>query len=98
VAICAANGVLPGASQSTYNISFFVPEPEHVRIAVFDEHASLVNVLFDADEPATLAGTFRSPPVSWDFTDARGNRVPDGEYRLYFQAGDYVSTSDLTVE
>lgn len=69
-----------------------------MRIAVFDEHAALVKVVFDADEPATLSGTFRTPPVPWDYTDAQGRRVPDGPYRLYFQSGDFISTSDVTVE
>ena len=96
--ICASELTLPGATSPSYNINFAIPAPEHVRIAVFDEHASLVRVLFDADEPATLSGSFRMPPISWDFTDAAGRRVPEGSYRLYFQAGDYVSTSDVTVE
>jgi hypothetical protein len=57
-----------------------------------------VKVLFDAEEPATLAGQLRSPPIIWDFTDAEGKRVPDGDYRLYFESGDFLSTSDVTVE
>lgn len=98
VAICATRGLLPGATRPSYNISFFIPSPQHVRIAVFDEHATLVKVIFDADEPATLSGSFRIPPVPWDFTDAAGHPVPAGPYRLYFQAGDFLSTSDVTVE
>jgi len=98
VAICAQTGLLPNATAVSYNIDFFIPAPEHVRIAVFDEHAALVKILFDADEPATLPGTFRPGLISWDFTDASGTRVPAGTYRLYFQAGDFVSTSDLDVE
>ena len=98
VAICATTGLLPGATSASYNIQFALPAPAHVRIAVFDEHAALVRVLFDADEPATLQGSFRVPPISWDFTDAAGHRVPSGDYRLYFQTGDFTSTSDVTVE
>lgn len=98
IAICATTGTLPGHSTSSYNVNFFIPSPAHVKIAVFDEHAALVKVVFDADEPATLSGTFRVPPVPWDYTDAAGRRVPDGPYRLYFQAGTFVSTSDVTVE
>ena len=55
-------------------------------------------MLFDADEPATLSGTFRLPPIPWDYNDAQGRRVPEGQYRLYFQSGDFVSTSDVKVE
>ena len=35
---------------------------------------------------------------AWDFTDDGGHRVPDGDYRVYFQSGDFVSTSDVVVE
>lgn len=98
VTICASTGLRPGASTPSYNIEFSIPSAEHVRIAVFNEHAALVKVLFDAEEPPTPQGSFRVPPVSWDFTDARGERVPPGDYRLYFQAGDFISTSDVEVE
>ncbi|HET7498887.1 MAG TPA: hypothetical protein VFM00_11360 [Candidatus Eisenbacteria bacterium] len=66
-------------------------------IAVFDERATRVKVIFDADEPATLSGTFRLPVIPWDFTDAEGHRVPSGTYRLYFKAGSFISTSDVDV-
>ena len=69
-----------------------------MTIGVFDEHAKAVKFLLDDDEPATLPGEFRQPPVIWDFTDESGHRVPDGDYRVYFQAGDFLSTSDITVE
>ena len=97
VAICAQTGLLPGAPAPSYNIDFFIPTAEHVRIAVFDERATRVKVIFDADEPATLSGTFRLPVIPWDFTDAEGRRVPAGTYRLYFQAGSFISTSDVDV-
>lgn len=97
IEICASMGLLPGASEQTYNISFSLPNDAHVRIAVFDSHAALVKVLLDADEPATLPGFFRQPPISWDFTDANGVRVPPGDYRLYFKSGSTQSTSDVEV-
>ena len=98
IAICAQTALLPGATTPSYNIQFAVPSTEHVKIAVFNENAALIKVLFDADEPPTFPGSFRVPPISWDFTDANGVRVPPGDYRLYFQAGDFVSTSDVEVE
>jgi hypothetical protein len=97
IQICASNGYLAGSSTLTYNISFSLPNDEHVRIAVFDSHAALVKVLLDQDEPATLPGFFRTPPVAWDFTDAQGVRVPRGDYRLYFKAGDFQSSSDVEI-
>jgi hypothetical protein len=98
VAICASTGLMPGASSPSYNIQFALPAPAHVRIAVFNEHAEPVRVIFDQDEPATLQGVFRLPPIIWDFTDESGRRVPAGDYRLYFQSGDFTSTSDVEVE
>jgi len=98
VAICASTGLMPGATAPSYNIQFAIPAPAHVRIAVFDEHAKLIKILLDQDEPATLQGAFRLPPVSWDFNDASGHRVPEGDYRIYFQTGDFTSTSDVAVE
>jgi hypothetical protein len=69
-----------------------------VTIGVFDTHAKLVKTLLNDDEPATLPGQFRQPPIVWDFTDDGGNHVPDGDYRVYFQSGDFLSTSDVAVE
>ncbi len=97
VQICASLGLLPGATNTTYNISFSLPNDTQVVIAVFDSHADLVKVLHNADEPATLPGFFRQPPISWDFTDENGVRVPTGDYRLYFKTGGLQSTSDLEV-
>jgi hypothetical protein len=90
--------VLPGHSQASYNIRFNIPNQDHIKIAVFDSHAALLKILFEADEPATLPNEFRSPPIVWDFTDANGARVADGEYRLFFSATNFQSTSDVTVE
>ncbi|HEV8128276.1 MAG TPA: hypothetical protein VGQ14_01325 [Candidatus Eisenbacteria bacterium] len=89
---------MPGATSPSYNIQFALPAPAHVRIAVFDEHAKMIRTLFDQDEPATLQGQFRQPPVSWDFNDESGQRVPEGDYRIYFQSGDFTSTSDVAIE
>ena len=54
-------------------------------------------MIFEGDEPPTIPGSFRVPPISWNYTDARGVRVKPGDYRLYFQADEFVSTSDVEV-
>jgi hypothetical protein len=90
--------LLPNQIQPSYNIRFSLPNAAHVLIAVFDTHAERVKILLDDDEPATLPGSFRNPPVAWDFTDAQGNRVPSGDYRVYFRSGDFLSSSDVAVE
>ena len=97
ILVCAGIGIAPGGTVPSYNIRFSIPNAAHVRIVVFDSHAARVKVLFDAEEPATLAGQLRSPPIVWDFTDAEGNRVPAGDYRLYFESGNFLSTSDVNV-
>lgn len=95
IAVCATKGLLPDGVTEGYSIQFALPAPVHVRIAVFDSRAALVKVLFDADEPATVQGYFRTPPIEWDFTDANGVLVKPGQYRLYFKAEQYLSTSDV---
>jgi hypothetical protein len=98
VQICASTGILPGETSASYNIQFALPHEAHVRIAVFSSTAALVKVLLDGDEPATLPGYFRTPPVFWDYTDASGSRVGGGDYRVYFETEQFLSTSDLEVE
>ena len=80
-----------------YSISFFLPSPADVVIEVFDRHANLVKVLLNDAEPATI-GPFRQPPIDWDLTDASGNRVPSGEYRVYMRASpSFLSSSDVVI-
>ena len=98
IQICASTGLLPGATERTYNISFSLPNDTHVLIAVFNSNAERLKVLHDQDEPATLPGFFRQPPIAWDFKDGKGVPVPPGDYRIYFKAGDFQSTSDVVVE
>ena len=98
IQICASTGILAGQSTASYNIQFSLPHEAHVRIAVFNSNAALVRVLLDATEPATLPGFFRTPPISWNFTDANGTRVGAGDYRVYFETEQFISTSDLEVQ
>jgi hypothetical protein len=98
VQVCAVTGMLPGQTQPSYIIQFSLPHEARVRIAVFDSKAALVKVLLDGDEPATLPGFFRVPPISWDYTDAAGHRVRAGDYRVYFESEEFLSTSDVEVE
>lgn len=97
IGVCATYITSPSSTVPTaYSISFFLPGSGHVRLAVFDSHAALVKVLLDQDEPGTI-GAYRVPPIVWNFTDAKGNRVPKGDYRCYFSSGDLISFSDVEV-
>ena len=98
IQLCASKGILAGESEASFNIQFSLPHEAHVRIAVFDSRAALVRVLLDGDEPATLPGYFRTPPVSWNFRDKDGRRVAAGDYRVYFETEQFLSTSDVEVE
>jgi len=95
ILICASTGLEPGETSTSYNINFFMPNAGHVLIAAFNSHAARVRTLLNDDEPATLPGQFRTPPVIWDFTDDSGKPVPAGHYRVYFQSGDFISSSDV---
>ena len=98
IIVCASTSILPNATQASYNIEFFLPHAAHVRIAVFSAKAARIKVLLDSEEAATLPGFFRQPPVPWDFTDESGQRVPPGDYRVYFESETFVSSADLAVE
>ena len=93
----AASGSTLNSARDQTRFSM-LPNDARVLIAVFDRHADLVKVLHDQDEPATLPGFFRQPPIAWDFTDTDGHRVAPGDYRLYFKTASFQSTSDLVVE
>jgi hypothetical protein len=98
IQICGVTGILPGTTETSYIIQFSLPHDAHVRLAVFDSKAALVKVLLDGEELATLPGFFRVPPIAWNYTDEEGNRVPAGDYRLYFESEEFLSTSDVVVE
>lgn len=97
--VCAGFGLPTGGLDLTpinYTISYLLPEPAYVRISVFNAKGALVKVLLEGSEPA---GDLQRnwPTVVWDFTDAAGQRVATGDYRIYFRANDYVTSSDVAV-
>ncbi len=99
IQVCAALFNQPGTNTpSFYSISFYLPSPGDVLIAVYDAHGALVRILFNASEPATIGTGFRIPPIEWDLTDARGAHVPAGDYRVYMRVGDiFLSSSDVAI-
>ena len=62
-------------------IAFDLPEPQGVRLAVFDVRGRRVRVLVDE---AMSAG---SHTVVWDGTDGQGRRLASGVYLYRIQAG-----------
>jgi hypothetical protein len=99
VQVCAGFTYLSGGLDLTpqsYVISYYVASDEYVRIAVFDSRGARVRILLDQEEPA-VDPLQNWPTVTWDFTDGAGRRLPPGEYRVYFRAGSFVSSSDVEV-
>jgi hypothetical protein len=99
VQVCAAFTYLQGGLDLTpqsYVISYFVARDEYVRLSVFDGRGALVKKLVDGPVAAVIPGQ-NWPTVTWDFTDESGMRVASGDYRAYFRAGDYISSSDVEV-
>jgi hypothetical protein len=98
VQICAGMSYLPGGIDLTpqsYVISYNIASDQHVLLAVFDARGALVRTLLDEDQSAVPLGVWLT--VEWRFTDDAGQRVPSGDYRAYFRAGDFVSSSDVEV-
>jgi len=98
VQICAGYSYLPGGIDLTpqsYVISYYIASDQHVLLSVFDSRGALVRTLIDQDQSAVPQGSWLN--FDWKFTDGAGTRVPPGDYRLYFRAGDFVSSSDVTV-
>lgn len=98
VQVCAGYTYLPGGLDLTpqsYVISYYVANDEHVHLAAFDARGALVRTLIDQDVPAVPYGSWLT--ITWNFTNDAGVRVPSGDYRLYFRAGDFTSSSDVTV-
>jgi hypothetical protein len=97
IQVCAAVVNQPGTNTPIgYSISFYLPSPSDVLIAAYDSRGALVRVLLNSSEPATI-GQFRTPPVEWDLKDSQGVRVEGGHYRVYMRAGEFLSSSDLTL-
>jgi hypothetical protein len=97
--VCAGFTLPQGGLDLTpidYTISFFLPEPAYVRISVFNAKGALVKLLLEGSEPA-VDPQANWPTVVWNFTDAAGQRVATGDYRIYFRAGDFVTSSDVAV-
>jgi hypothetical protein len=97
--VCAGYTYPPGGIDlrpQSYVISFYLPNAQHVRLTVFNAQGALVKTLLDRDEPGLSPGQ-SWPTVVWGFTDGAGRRVPPGDYRIYFRAGDLVSSSDVGV-
>ena len=98
VQICAGYTYPQGGidlSPLSYTISYSIANDQHILLRVFDAQGVVVRTLLDQDQPAVPVGTWLT--VDWPFTNDAGIRVAPGDYRAYFRAGDFVSSSDVAV-
>lgn len=65
-------------------ISFVLPSPGRVRLAVYNISGQLVRALLDADCPAGRHA------ISWDGRDDRGQRLPAGAYLVRMGSGSTI--------
>jgi hypothetical protein len=72
---------MPNPARATVSIAFYLPEPSHVVLAVYDAAGRRVRVLVGGDRPS---GIYSS---SWDGYDENGRRVSAGVYFYQLRVG-----------
>ena len=85
----ALNQNYPNPFNPTTNIRFSLPKESHVRMQVFDVTGALVKTVLDE---AISAG---NREVTWDGTNANGQKVASGMYIYRMQAGSFSSTMKM---
>jgi len=81
----------PNPFNPTTEISFSIPEPQHVRLVIFNVRGQLVRTLLDAD---LAAGEHT---VQWNSQDEAGSQVSSGVYFYRLTAGDVTATKKMTL-
>lgn len=64
-------------------IEYHLPEPNDIRIVVYDIMGREINVLLDEERKGKGEHS-----ITWDGTDKRGNRIPAGVYFVMMEAGE----------
>jgi flagellar basal-body rod modification protein FlgD len=89
--IATDTGSLTLSGGKAESISFTLEETADVEMVIYDSEG---NEILRSSTEGVAAGTY---DISWDGTDADGNRVEDGAYtyriRAYDEAGDSVAVS-----
>jgi hypothetical protein len=71
----------PNPARATVSVTFYLPEPSHVVLAVYDAAGRRVRVLVDGDRPSGVHSS------SWDGYDESGRRVSAGVYFYHLRVG-----------
>jgi len=80
-AIAELRPPMPNPARATVSITFHLPEPSHVVLAVYDAAGRRIRVLMGGDRPS---GIYSS---SWDGYDENGRRVSAGVYSYQLRVG-----------
>jgi len=86
----ALGPMMPNPFSSQSRITFHVPEPQHVRLAVHDLEGRRIATLADAVLPAGQHAAV------WRGESERGGRAPTGVYFVRLEAGDRTSVGRIT--
>jgi hypothetical protein len=81
----------PNPFNPTTSISYSLPETQNVDIAVFNIRGDLVKQIVSGSQDA---GVYN---VSWNATDAAGQRVTTGVYFYRINAGSFTETKKMTL-
>jgi hypothetical protein len=82
----------PNPFNPSTKIQFAIPEPEKVRLEVYDIQGKLIRTLVDYE--LYNAGKYE---VNWDGMDNKGNRVASGVYFAKMQAGKFAHTKKMVM-
>lgn len=72
---------VPSPARATVSITYYLPEPSHVTLAVYDAAGRRVRVLVNGDRPSGVHSS------SWDGYDEHGRRASAGVYSYQLRVG-----------
>jgi flagellar hook assembly protein FlgD len=81
LAIAELRPPVPNPTRATVTVAFYLPEPSHVVLVVYDVAGRRVRVLVDGDRPS---GVYSS---SWNGYDENGRRASAGVYSYQLHVG-----------
>jgi subtilisin-like proprotein convertase family protein len=87
----ALHGNTPNPFNPRTKISFSIPQPMEVELAIFNLQGRRVAMLVSGLMPAGRQDVF------WDGKDGSGQTVSSGLYVYRFKAGDFVQTRKMTL-
>jgi hypothetical protein len=81
----------PNPTSGPICIEYVLQSETDVAMSVYSQKGEKLRTLVRARQPALTHYT------SWDLTDDSGREVPNGTFRVFFKADDYVTHGDIIV-